>query len=44
MKYKIFGSSCKLEPAEEGREQFISNKRAIGRKKDLADIEAIGEA
>jgi hypothetical protein len=26
-----------------GREQFISNKRAIGRKKDLADIEAIGE-
>lgn len=27
-----------------GREQFISNKRAIGRKKDLADIEALGEA
>jgi hypothetical protein len=26
-----------------GREQFISNKRAIGRKKDLADIEALGE-
>ena len=25
-----------------GREQFISNKRAIGRKKDLADIEALG--
>jgi hypothetical protein len=25
-----------------GRKQFISNKRAIGRKKDLADIEAIG--
>lgn len=26
-----------------GKEQFIENKRAIGRKKDLADIEAIGE-
>jgi hypothetical protein len=26
-----------------GREQFISNKRAVGRKKDLADIEALGE-
>ncbi len=25
-----------------GRKQFISNKRATGRKKDLADIEAIG--
>lgn len=26
-----------------GKEQFIANKRAIGRKKDLADIEALGE-
>jgi len=26
-----------------GREQFIINKRAIGRKKDLADLEALGE-
>ncbi|MFC1892084.1 nucleotidyltransferase domain-containing protein [Thermodesulfobacteriota bacterium] len=26
-----------------GKEQFIENKKAIGRKKDLADIEAIGE-
>jgi len=26
-----------------GRKQFISNKRATGRKKDLADIEALGE-
>ena len=26
-----------------GRERFISNKRAIGRKKDLADLEALGE-
>ncbi len=26
-----------------GRRQFITNKRATGRKKDLADIEALGE-
>ncbi len=26
-----------------GREQFILNKRAAGRKKDLADLEALGE-
>ena len=26
-----------------GREQFVSNKRALGRKKDLADLEALGE-
>ena len=26
-----------------GKEQFIENKRALGRKKDLADLEAIGE-
>jgi hypothetical protein len=26
-----------------GREQFISNKKAIGRQKDLADLEALGE-
>jgi len=26
-----------------GREQFVANKRAIGRKRDLADLEAIGE-
>jgi hypothetical protein len=26
-----------------GREQFIANKRAIGRNKDLADIGALGE-
>jgi len=25
------------------REKFLSNKRAIGRKKDLADLEALGE-
>ena len=26
-----------------GREQFLSNKRATGRKRDLADLEALGE-
>ena len=26
-----------------GREQYIANKRASGRKKDLADLEALGE-
>jgi hypothetical protein len=26
-----------------GRRQFARNKRAVGRKKDLADLEAIGE-
>ena len=27
-----------------GREQFIANKRATGRRRDLADLEALGEA
>ena len=26
-----------------GRGEFISNKKALGRKKDLADLEAVGE-
>jgi hypothetical protein len=26
-----------------GRDDFIKNKRALGRKKDIADLEAIGE-
>ena len=26
-----------------GRDQFIINKKAVGRKKDLADLEALGE-
>jgi hypothetical protein len=26
-----------------GREQYIANKRALGRAKDLADLEALGE-
>jgi len=27
-----------------GRKEFIANKRALGRNKDLADLEAVGEA
>lgn len=27
-----------------GRQQYVANKRATGRKKDLADIEALGES
>ena len=26
-----------------GRDDFITNKRALGRKKDIADLEAVGE-
>ncbi len=26
-----------------GRDQFVANKRALGRKKDYADLEALGE-
>jgi len=26
-----------------GRKEYIANKRAIGRKKDLADLESLGE-
>ena len=26
-----------------GREQFIANKRAVGRKRDIADLESLGE-
>ena len=26
-----------------GREAFVTNKRAVGRRKDLADLEALGE-
>ena len=27
-----------------GREQFVTNKRATGRTKDVADLEVLGEA
>jgi hypothetical protein len=36
----LFGD---LEVQYIGREEFILNKRALGRKKDLADLEAVGE-
>jgi hypothetical protein len=36
----LFGD---LEVHYIGREEFILNKRALGRKKDLADLEAVGE-
>lgn len=26
-----------------GRKEYIANKRAMGRKKDLADLESLGE-
>lgn len=26
-----------------GRDEFVANKRAVGRKRDLADLEALGE-
>jgi hypothetical protein len=40
---RVAGPYGDLEVYYLGKEQFILNKRAIGRKKDLADLEAIGE-
>ncbi|MGB8656456.1 MAG: hypothetical protein WCE90_01560 [Candidatus Zixiibacteriota bacterium] len=40
---RIAGAYGDLEVYYLGKEQFILNKRALGRKKDLADLEAIGE-
>jgi len=40
---RVKGPYGDLEVHYLGKEQFILNKRAIGRKKDLADLEAIGE-
>jgi hypothetical protein len=40
---RVAGHYGDLEVFYLGREQFILNKRALGRKKDLADLEAIGE-
>jgi len=40
---RVAGTYGGLEVYYIGREQFILNKRALGRKKDLADLEAIGE-
>ncbi len=37
------GTYGDLEVYYLGRNEFILNKRALGRKKDIADLEAIGE-
>ena len=42
-KGKVEGSYGDLPVPFLGREQFVANKRAIGRKKDLADLESLGE-
>jgi hypothetical protein len=40
---RVAGSYGGLEVHYLGKREFILNKRALGRKKDLADLEAIGE-
>ncbi len=40
---KVPGSYGGIPVSYLGREQYIINKRATGRKKDLADLEALGE-
>jgi hypothetical protein len=40
---RVRGTYGDIEVNYIGKGQFILNKRALGRKKDLADLEAIGE-
>ena len=40
---RVGGTYGDIEVYYIGKKQFILNKRALGRKKDLADLEAIGE-
>ncbi len=40
---RVVGSYGDVEVQFIGKRQFILNKRALGRKKDLADLEALGE-
>jgi len=40
---RVAGTYGGLEVYYIGKKEFIQNKRAIGRTKDLADLEAIGE-
>ena len=40
---RVIGTYGDVSVSFIGREDFISNKRASGDKKDLADIEALGE-
>lgn len=39
---KVSGTYGDIQAPFIGRTQFIANKRAIGRKRDMADIEALG--
>lgn len=40
---KVLGHYGDTEVYFIGREDFITNKRTLGRKRDLADLEALGE-
>jgi hypothetical protein len=40
---KVRGKYGDVDVCYLGRDQYVRNKRATGRKKDLADIEALGE-
>jgi len=40
---RVAGNYGGLEVYYIGKKEFILNKRALGRKKDIADLEAIGE-
>jgi len=39
----VKGSFGDISVSYLGRKEFIQNKRALGRKKDMADLEALGE-
>ena len=45
LRREYYGESHRLQRVARviSREDFITNKRATGRKKDAADIEALGE-
>lgn len=45
LRREYYGDSQRLQRVARviGREDFITNKKATGRKKDAADIEALGE-
>lgn len=45
LRREYYGDSQRLQRVARviNREDFIANKRATGRKKDAADIEALGE-
>ena len=40
---RVKGNYGDIEVHYIGRDQLITNKKAVGRKKDLADLEALGE-